>query len=94
MGPLTASELATIGIDTVERLVAMGWEEAFDRWVEAYPERLNVNAAVGLLAAENGVSWLKLNGSDKARARAKVDRIRAEWGLEPRLGRAKGRCAR
>lgn len=93
LGPITAPELVTIGIETVERLAALGWQEAFVQWVEAYPERLNVNAAVGLAAAELGVSWLKLPAAEKARARALVDAIRAEWGLKgrgARRGRARG----
>jgi hypothetical protein len=94
MGPITASELASVGITTVERLVAMGWEEALVRWVEAYPERLNVNAAAGLLAAEIGVSWLKLTAAEKALAHAKVEGIRMEWGLGPRSRRLTRRRAR
>ena len=94
MGPLTGAEIASLGIDTVERLVALGWEEVFVRWIEAHPERLNVNAAVGLVAAELGVSWLKLPAKEKALARAKVEAVRREWGVaSPRPGK-RGRGSR
>jgi hypothetical protein len=87
MGPLTASELESLGIRTVEKLQALGWEEAFLRWVEAYPERLNLNAAAGLVAAEIGVSWRELGEKEKALARSVVDRVRREWGLHARRRR-------
>lgn len=77
MGPTTASELESIGIDTVEKLCALGWEEAFVRWIEAYPERLNLNAATGLVAATLGVSYLALSAQEKARARALCDGLRS-----------------
>jgi hypothetical protein len=76
MGPITSGELVSLGIDSVERLREMGWEEAFLRWIEAYPERLNVNAAVGLAAASEGMSWLKLSQREKDRARTLVAALR------------------
>jgi hypothetical protein len=82
-GPITSGELASIGLETVEAVAALGWEEAFVRWVEAYPERLNVNAAVGLVAVVRGVSWLHVTPNDKARARSLVDALRRERGLPP-----------
>jgi hypothetical protein len=81
MGPITAAELESLGIDSVERLQVLGCEQAFLRWVEAYPARLNVNAAVGLVAAELGVSWLNLGARDRARAVKMVNEVRREWGL-------------
>jgi hypothetical protein len=87
MGPLTAAELESLGVSTIESLQALGWEEAFLRWVEAYPERLNVNAAVGLVAAELDVSWRTLSEKDKERARALVRRVRGEWGMSRRRTR-------
>ncbi len=61
----------------------MGWEEAFIRWVEAYPKQLNLNAAVGLIAKAEGLSWLKVHAADKERARLLVDALRRERGLKP-----------
>jgi hypothetical protein len=87
MGPITAAELVSIGIDTVEKVREMGWPEAFLLWIEAYPERLNVNAAVGLAAAEEGVSWKSLSPSEQERARTVVTNLRrARGGRRPRSG--------
>ena len=85
MGPITSAELVSLGIDTVEKVCEMGWPEAFLMWIEAYPERLNVNAAVGLAAAVQGVPWHRLSPSEKERARTLVASLRrARRGLIPR----------
>jgi hypothetical protein len=83
LGPITSAELHSIGIESVESLIAMGWEEAFLRWIEAYPERLNLNAAVGLIAAIEGIPWLEVHPNDKARARVFIDGLRRERGQKP-----------
>jgi hypothetical protein len=80
---ITEVELESIGLGTRAKVVAVGWEEAFLRWVEAYPERLNLNAAVGLIAKESGVHWLQVPPSDKERARALIDSLRRERGQKP-----------
>jgi len=76
MGPITAAELRSIGIDSVEKVRDMGWREVFLLWIEACPERINLNAAVSLVGAERGVSWLKVAPADKDRARAVVEGLR------------------
>ena len=48
LGLVTAEELKSVGIGTLEELVSVGWETAFERWVMAFPERVNVNAACAL----------------------------------------------
>jgi uncharacterized protein YjeT (DUF2065 family) len=83
MGPLTAAELATLGIVSVERVVALGWREVFARWVEAYPHRLNANAAVGLIAVVEGISWMRVPAARRAHAREVVDALRRAMGLAP-----------
>jgi hypothetical protein len=49
IGPLGASELRSIGNETVEDLRSVGWQEAFVQLFEAYPERLELNAATALI---------------------------------------------
>jgi len=75
-GPVTGAELASIGLDTPAQVRAVGWEEAFERWVEAFPHRLNVNAAVGMVSIVDDVSWLKLPARRKAAARRLVESLR------------------
>jgi hypothetical protein len=80
---ITEVELESLGLGSSTRIAKMGWEEAFLRWVEAYPERLNLNAAVGLIAKAEGTSWLKVRASEKERARVFIDALRRERGLKP-----------
>jgi hypothetical protein len=68
-GPVCSPELRRVGITTVEEVLELGWEEAYLRWVEEFPNRINVNAAVGMIAAVEGVHWLKVNPVEKQRAR-------------------------
>ncbi|MFN7925500.1 MAG: TfoX/Sxy family DNA transformation protein [Bryobacteraceae bacterium] len=75
-GPVCSPELRAVGIDSVDRIRELGWEEAFLRWVEAFPSRINVNAAVGMIAAEKGVPWQAIAGTEKEVARKMVARLR------------------
>lgn len=77
MGPLTASELESLGVNTLEQVIDQGWEEIFLKWIEAYPERLNLNAAVGLIAIVEGVHWQKVSVREKERARTMIENRRA-----------------
>ena len=84
IGPICSAELSSIGIDTLEKLQDLGWEEVFLRWVEAYPERINVNAATGLIGAEEEIDWRSVPPLKKAKARALVDRLRKLQGSSSR----------
>lgn len=75
-GPVCTPELRAVGIHSAEDIRELGWEEAYLRWIERFPARINVNAAYGMLAAERGISWLELTASDKAQARSFVQRLR------------------
>ncbi len=64
-----------MGIETVEDLRELGWEDACVRWSDAYPLRLNVNAFSGVVAATEGVDWQELDVGWKARIRALKARL-------------------
>jgi hypothetical protein len=75
-GPVCSPELRRVGSTRVEQVIELGWEEAFLCWVEAFPNRINLNAAVGMIAAAEGVHWLKVSPSEKERARRLVSKLR------------------
>jgi hypothetical protein len=77
-GPVCTPELRAVGIDSEDAIRKLGWEEAYLRWVDRFPNRVNVNAAVAMLAAEQGISWLRVSPADKGRARALVKRLRRQ----------------
>src|SRR5262249_34150250 len=77
-GPTTVRELETLGLGTPEQVRAAGWPDAFDRWVEAFPARLNVNAAVGILAAVDDVDWQELPLARREEARRVVEALRTQ----------------
>jgi hypothetical protein len=78
MGPTCLPELRAAGIDSAERIRELGWEEAYLRWVERFPSRVNVNAAVAMVAAEHDIHWLSVSLEQKERARRLVQRLRGE----------------
>ena len=80
LGPVTSPELASIGIQTVEEMRELGWEEVCMRWVEAFPLRLNLNAFHGVQAAIEGIDWRDLDADSKRRARQLRDRLARELG--------------
>ena len=79
-GPVTLPEFAAIGITTVDQIERLGAEETCRRYVERFPERLNVNALVGVVATLEGVPWTKVSPGGKALARRIVDDLAAEFG--------------
>ena len=60
IGPVVSAELRRAGISTREELVAMGWQEAWARLIEYFPDRLNRNCAYGLAAAVLDIDWREL----------------------------------
>lgn len=78
LGPTCDPELASLGLETVEDLRELGWEEVCVRWAEAFPLRLNLNAFYGVVAAIEGVDWRELDDGWKRRVRALRDRLAKE----------------
>lgn len=83
LGPITSAELRSLGLDSAETIRNLGWEEVFLRWIEAYPARLNLNAAAGLIGVVEGVPWQQISPSEKQRARALIASLRR---ARPRSG--------
>lgn len=79
-GPVTLPEFAAIGLTTVDQLERLGAEEVCRRYVERFPERLNVNAVVGVVATLEGVAWTRISPRGKALARRIVDDLRGHFG--------------
>ena len=76
-GPVCTPELRAAGIDSSEQIRQLGWQEAYLSWIARFPERINVNAAVAMIAAEQNVRWLDVSPEDKERARSLVRRLRS-----------------
>ena len=82
-GPVTLAEFESIGIDTLEQIKKMGWEETCRQWVQYYPERLNANAFVGIITAVDGITWTKATSEHKAEVRRLVAEFRREHNMPP-----------
>jgi hypothetical protein len=80
IGPITATELRSFGVDTLERLQNLGWEDVYERWVAEYPERIHTMAAYALYGAEFEINCLSLTEEQKRRVKAVVKRLKAEYG--------------
>ena len=83
-GPVTLPEFKAMGLTTFGQLEDLGWEEVCRKWVKNFPERLNVNAFIGVIATLEGIAWTKISASDKANARNLVNKLRKEYGLPSR----------
>jgi hypothetical protein len=78
-GPVTLVEFETMGIRTFGQLEDLGFEAVCRKWVEHYPERLNVNAFIGVIATLEGISWTKVTSSDRSRAKNLVIKMKQEY---------------
>lgn len=70
------AELRRVGIATREELLEMGWQEAWARLIERFPNRLNRNAGYGLAAAVLDVDWRELPSEVKAEIFALSQQLR------------------
>jgi hypothetical protein len=82
-GPVTLPELEAIGLKTLGDIRRIGWEDVCRRWAETFPERLNVNAFIGIIAALDGIVWTKITNSQRDQARRLVNSLRKELNLPP-----------
>ena len=80
-GPVTLPEFKSMGISTFGQLEDLGWEAVCRKWVEHFPERLNANAFIGVIATLEGISWTKVSPSDRSKARSLVRLLRQEYAL-------------
>ncbi len=78
-GPVTLPELESVGFKTLGDLRALGWQEVCRKWVEMYPERLNANAFIGIIAVLEGIVWTKISAAQRAQAKALVKKIKSEF---------------
>jgi len=80
IGPATAPELISVGIATHEDLQDIGWEEAYERIVMRYPERLHSMYAYALIGAERGINCMSISAAEKDRAKKNTRRLKAQMG--------------
>ncbi|MDX2150686.1 MAG: TfoX/Sxy family DNA transformation protein [Bryobacteraceae bacterium] len=60
LGPVSGEELRALGIDTLERLRELGWQEAWAQWRERFPERRHLVAGYALAGAVEDADWRRL----------------------------------
>ena len=77
LGPTTAAVMRRAGIKTVEDLRALGWQEAWARVVEMFPNRRNANMGYSLAGADLDIDWRRLPPEVKAEVKAMLARLRA-----------------
>ena len=76
LGQVTERELNAVGIHEIDDLRQLGWEEAFARWAERYPKRLNLNAAAALIGAIDNTDWRRVPSEEKERARKLIAQLK------------------
>lgn len=75
-GPVTSSELASMGIQTIGHLRNMGFERACRAYAAYFPERLNANAFLGILCTLEDTVWTKATPAQRSAARAMVRELK------------------
>jgi hypothetical protein len=82
-GPVTLPEMEAIGYYTVEQMERAGFEQVCRTWVEYFPERLNANAFLGVIATIEGIVWTKATADHRKLAKQLVTLLRREFGRPP-----------
>lgn len=73
MGPKSREWLASIGINTLDDVAALGVVETYKRVKAVYPERVSLNLLYGLQAALLDIPWNELPSDIKAELRKQVE---------------------
>lgn len=79
IGIITGSELRTLGIDTIEKLKILGWEKAFLKWVNHYPERLHTVVGYVVMGAVYDQPCFKLDPELKAEVKNFIKEFKSEF---------------
>lgn len=77
IGPNLATELRTVGIDSLEALTRVGFWDAWQQLRRANPERDCLPACLALAGAVAGVRWNHLPPKVRADIRQRVKAARA-----------------
>ena len=77
LGPVSAAELESIGIRTLDQMREYGWEEVCLHWAEAFPARINLNAFISVIGAIDDVDWRRVDPELRRQAAALARRLKA-----------------
>ena len=73
IGPKSSEWLASIGVNTLDDVAALGVVETYKRVKAAYPEKVTLNMLWGLQAALLDIPWNELPQDIKEQLRKEVD---------------------
>lgn len=82
-GPVTLVEFEAMGINYLDEIISVGFEETCRNWVQYFPERLNANAFIGIACTIDGIVWTRATVEHKAVAHSLVQQLRKEFSLPP-----------
>lgn len=91
LGAVTGRELRDVGVHSLARLRALGWERAWALWRSRYPERIHLIALKALAGAEACVDWRLLPPGLEAAVKAAHVEARAAAGQRTPKGSARKR---
>lgn len=73
LGPKSSEWLASVGIHTLDDVVALGVVETYKRVKAAYPKQVSLNLLYGLQAALLDLPWNELPADIKVELKRQVD---------------------
>ena len=73
MGPKSSEWLASVGIQTLDDVAALGVVETYKRVKAAYPDKVSLNLLYGLQAALLDLPWNELPADIKAELKKQVE---------------------
>lgn len=76
LGPVTASEMQTLGVNYLDQIEEMGWAEFCIKYVELFPHRLNLNAFSAIIGALEDQDWRKIDSNLKIEAKQLIKKIK------------------
>lgn len=82
-GPVCCAEFESLGLQYLDQIEILGFENTCRQWVEYFPERLNANAFLGVACALDGVVWTQAHSEHRAMAHNLVKVLRQEHSLPP-----------
>ena len=80
LGPITVAEFSTLGVVDLEQIKEVGWEDFCIKYVEFFPERLNLNAFYAIIGAIYDQDWREIDSDLKLQAQKLQKRLKGWVG--------------
>ncbi len=76
LGPASGLLLREVGIESLEQLQSIGWQDVLEKACRRFPEAMNLNFATALIGAEIDYDWRRVPSALKTEAKRIINELK------------------